>query len=107
MTALALNSTRRLRSAGFHFGFGMPAEPLTQPFILALFGRGLRRLPHKSGGPPPLGDRHRHAPAHFGVDIEAGGWVWGPAMKYALESVTLVTFAAFLAWSVKIFVAWV
>ena len=39
--------------------------------------------------------------------IEAGGWVWGPAMKYALESVTLVTFAAFLAWSVKIFVAWV
>jgi hypothetical protein len=52
--ALALNSTRRLRSAGFPFGFGMPAEPLTQPFILALFGRGLRRLPHKSGGPPPL-----------------------------------------------------
>jgi len=27
-------------------------------------------------------------------------------MKYALESVTLVTFAAFLAWSVKIIVGW-
>jgi len=27
-------------------------------------------------------------------------------MKYALESLTLVTFAAFLAWSVKIIVAW-
>ena len=39
--------------------------------------------------------------------IWAGGWVWGPAMKYALESMTLVTFAAFLAWSVKILVAWV
>jgi hypothetical protein len=33
--------------------------------------------------------------------------VWGLAMKYALESVTLVTFAVFLAWSLKIFVAWV
>jgi len=44
---------------------------------------------------------------HSGMDDWAGGWVWGPAMKYALESVTLVTFAAFLAWSVKIFVAWV
>ena len=29
----------------------------------------------------------------------------GPAMKYALESVTLATFAAFLAWSVKILIA--
>ena len=38
--------------------------------------------------------------------IGAGGWVWGPAMKYALESVTLVTFAAFLAWSLKILIAW-
>jgi hypothetical protein len=28
------------------------------------------------------------------------------AMKYALESLTLVTFAAFLAWSVKIIAAW-
>jgi hypothetical protein len=27
-------------------------------------------------------------------------------MKYALESVTLVTFAAFLAWSLKILIAW-
>jgi hypothetical protein len=27
-------------------------------------------------------------------------------MKYALESVTLVTFAAFLAWSVKIIAGW-
>ena len=39
--------------------------------------------------------------------ILAGSWVWGPTMKYALESATLVTFAAFLAWSVKILVAWV
>ena len=38
--------------------------------------------------------------------IWAGGWVWGPAMKYALESMTLVTFAAFLAWSLKILIAW-
>jgi hypothetical protein len=34
------------------------------------------------------------------------GWVWGPAMNYALESVTLVTFAAFLAWGLKILIAW-
>jgi hypothetical protein len=32
---------------------------------------------------------------------------WGAAMKYALESVTLATFAVFLAWSVKILMAWV
>jgi hypothetical protein len=31
----------------------------------------------------------------------------GTAMKYALESMTLVTFAAFLAWSVKIIEGWV
>lgn len=37
-------------AAGFPFGFG----PSTQPSILPLFGRGLQRLPHKSGGPPPL-----------------------------------------------------
>jgi hypothetical protein len=43
---------------------------------------------------------------HFGVDHWCWGWVWGPAMKYALESVTLVTFAAFLAWSLKILIAW-
>ena len=44
--------------------------------------------------------------AAFGADGWRGGWEWGPAMKYALESLTLVTFAAFLAWSVKIIVAW-
>ena len=43
---------------------------------------------------------------HSGVDDWAGSWVWGPAMKYALESMTLVTFAAFLAWSLKILIAW-
>jgi len=42
----------------------------------------------------------------FGADNKRGGWVWGPAMKYTLESVTLVTFAAFLAWSIKILAAW-
>jgi hypothetical protein len=29
-----------------------------------------------------------------------------PAMKFALESVTLGTFVVFLAWSVKIIVGW-
>jgi len=43
---------------------------------------------------------------HFGMDDWCWGKVWGPAMKYALESVTLVTFAAFLAWSVKIIAGW-
>ena len=38
--------------------------------------------------------------------IWAGGWVWGPAMKYALESMTLVTFAAFLALGLRILIAW-
>jgi hypothetical protein len=42
----------------------------------------------------------------FGLDDWCRGWVWGPAMKFALESVTLVTFAAFLAWSVKIIAGW-
>ena len=32
---------------------------------------------------------------------------WGAAMKYALESVTVATFAVFLAWSFKILMAWV
>ena len=50
-------------------------------------------------------DTHR---PHFGVDDSGLGTGCGDfAMKYALESVTLVTFAAFLAWSLKIFVAWV
>ena len=43
---------------------------------------------------------------HFGAAISTWGWVCGEAMKYALESVTLATFAVFLAWSVKILVAW-
>ena len=44
---------------------------------------------------------------HSGVDDWAAGWVWGLAMKYALESVTVATFAVFLAWSFKILMAWV
>jgi hypothetical protein len=38
----------------------------------------------------------------FSGDIKRGAWVWGPSMKYALESVTLATFAVFLVWSVRI-----
>jgi hypothetical protein len=34
------------------------------------------------------------------------GWVWGAAMKIALENVTLATFAVFLAWGLKLLVAW-
>ena len=41
---------------------------------------------------------------HFGVDYLRGGRVWGPAM-YALESVTLGTFAVFLVWAVKILIS--
>jgi hypothetical protein len=44
--------------------------------------------------------------AAFGAEILRVGRVWGPAMKYAFESVTLATFALFLAWSVKIIVGW-
>jgi len=43
--------------------------------------------------------------SHSGL-IMVWGRVWGPAMKYALESVTLATFAVFLAWSVKILIVW-
>ena len=48
-------------------------------------------------------DRHEMAPLG---DKVSKGRLWGPAMKYALESVTLATFAVFLAWGLRLLVAW-